>query len=201
MSIASLILMVIVLAVVVLIVVLIIRAAIGAARKVNRRDAGHQDAVPIPVKSQQSRGATSGSLPQARLESTERRVEAASELVTVPQGVTIRVKRSRTVQHTISVNWNVSGELSGSASVVTVVNLSIKSAIEKSKETTYEESETVEYEVELNGSASTSYKLVWSDIWRSGTVQVEANHKMHAIPFEYRDRSELNVIPVPMQVA
>jgi hypothetical protein len=134
--------------------------------------------------------------PQAVLEPEERKVEAASELVNVPEGVTIRVKRAHTVQHTISVNWSAGGDIQGKGSLVKLIELTITATIERSKETSYQESETIEYEVELNGNKSQGYKLVWMDVWRQGKVELETKDGKHSIPFEYRERSELDVIPV-----
>jgi hypothetical protein len=51
-------------------------------------------------------------------------------------------------------------------------------------------------EVELNGNTSQGYKLVRMDIWRQGKVDLETKAGKRSIPFEYRERSELDVIPV-----
>jgi hypothetical protein len=134
--------------------------------------------------------------PTAVLEARERRVEAAQEVLEAPRGVKVSFKLSRTIQHTISVDWKASGDITADATLAQLVKLTIHSTIERSKETSYQESETREYNVELDGAASSAYKLIWTDVWQQGRVDLETKSGKHCVPFEYRDRTELKVVPI-----
>ena len=54
----------------------------------------------------------------------------------------------------------------------------------------------MEYEIELKGDSSSDYKLVWTDFWRAGLADVQKGASSHALPFRYREKTELEVIPV-----
>ncbi len=134
-------------------------------------------------------------LPHTIMEDTLKKVEVASEHVSCSKGSAIIVKRSRSLRHDIRINSNVSAELSGNARLIQIINMEVRSTIGRSKETGYQESETVEYSVKLDGNISRGYTLIWTHIWRQGKVQVELNGKQRDVPFEYLDGLELNVIP------
>jgi DNA-directed RNA polymerase subunit RPC12/RpoP len=129
------------------------------------------------------------------LEKESERIRTSSETVLVPAGVKITVKRSRTVEHTVDVSW---GELKGGSlnlGLKDFFGISIKSEIEKKRGRSYKESETIEYEVELNGDKVSQYNLVWADIWCKGFIEITINNTTQMLPFRFRDSSELEVIP------
>ncbi|MBN4006954.1 hypothetical protein [Nostoc sp. LPT] len=130
------------------------------------------------------------------LEQESERNRTSSETVFVPPGVKITVKRSRTVEHTVDISW---GELKGRSldlGLKDIFGISIKGEIEKKRGRSYKESQTSEYEVELNGEKVSQYNLVWTDIWCKGFIELTRNNTIQMFPFRFRDSSELEVIPV-----
>lgn len=130
------------------------------------------------------------------LEKESERIRTSSETVLVPSGVKITVKRSRTIEHTVDISWR---ELKGGGidlGFEGIIGISIRGEIEKQKGRSYKESETIEYEVELNGEKVSQYNLVWTDIWCKGFIEMTVNDMTQIVPFRFRDSSELEVIPV-----
>lgn len=123
----------------------------------------------------------------------EKRVKMATERVTVPQGVVISVKRSRTIEHTININWRRLRSISGEIGIKQLISLAIQSEIEKSQGRIYHKSETIEYEVKLNGEKGTIYELTWFDVWISGNSEITHGGTSVLCPFKFRERSELIV--------
>jgi hypothetical protein len=130
------------------------------------------------------------------MESEEEHVPAATEEVHVPRGVKIKVKRSRTVEHTVEVDWTVAGEVHLEAGFKHIVSGSIRGEISQKQGRSATESETVEYEVEIDGEKGSQYRLKWTDIWRKGMAEFRYGGATHMAPFKYRERSELEVVPV-----
>ena len=130
------------------------------------------------------------------MDSEEERVSAATEAVHVPKGVKIRVKRSRVVEHTVEVDWTVGGEASIEVGFKSIVSGSIRGEVSQKQGRTTTESETVEYEVEIDGDQSSSYTLRWTDIWCKGLAEFIHGGAIRRVPFRYRDRSELEVLAV-----
>lgn len=122
------------------------------------------------------------------------KVQVNAEKINVPNGVIVKVKRSRTIEHTVDVNWQTSGGINIDAGLKQLISASIYGELEYSKGQSIQKSETIEYEVELNGDKSNKYKLVWIDIWQKGIVEFQ-NNTLTAIPFQFRERSELTVAP------
>ena len=76
-----------------------------------------------------------------------------------------------------------------------VLSASIRGEIEKEQGRAYQESETIEYEVALNGEKSTRYKLNWTDVWRKGVAEYREGGETHLVPFRFREWAELEVLP------
>jgi hypothetical protein len=130
------------------------------------------------------------------MESEEERVPAVTEEVYVPKGVKIKVKRSRTVEHTVEVDWAVVGEARLEAGIKQIMSGSIRSEISQKQGLSATESETVEYEVEIVGENICRSQLKWTDIWRKGVAEFMHSGITRVAPFRYRERSELEVVPV-----
>lgn len=130
------------------------------------------------------------------MESEEERLPAATEEVRVPKGVRIKVKRSRTVEHTVEIDWTATGEVRFEAGFKQIVSGSLRGEISQKQGRTATESETVEYEIEIDGQKCSQYRLTWTDIWRKGTTEFQHGSATHMVPFRYRERSELEVMPV-----
>lgn len=124
------------------------------------------------------------------------RIPATTEEVRVPPGVTVKVKRSRTFEHTVEIDWNIAGAASLDVGLKQVLGGSIRGEISRTQRSGDKESETVEYEVELKGDTSTRYQLIWTDIWRSGTAELQKGRGTEVLPFRYREKTELEVVAV-----
>lgn len=122
--------------------------------------------------------------------------EAATEEVSIPPGVIIKVKRSRTVEHTINVSWSIAKGGDIDMGVRPIISASIRSEIDQKQGRTYQQSETIEYEVELNGEKSNRYELIWTDVWRKGVVEFQQKGQTRILPFQFRERAELQVAPL-----
>ncbi|MFC1825536.1 hypothetical protein ACFL9T_22725 [Thermodesulfobacteriota bacterium] len=122
--------------------------------------------------------------------------EGATEEISIPPGVTIKVKRSRTVEHTVNVNWSIAGGGSIDMGVRQIISASIRGEIEQTQGRTYQQTETIEYEVELNGEKSDRYELIWTDVWRKGVAEVQHGGQTRILPFQFRERAELHVTPL-----
>lgn len=133
---------------------------------------------------------------EIHLEAEPERAHILSEEVSVPPGVMITVKRSRTIEHRVDVNWRASGGGSIDAGFKLILSASIRGEIEKEQGRAYRESETIEYEVALNGENSTRYKLNWKDVWRKGVAEYKDGGVTHVVPFRFREWAELEVLPV-----
>lgn len=123
------------------------------------------------------------------------RIRVGSEVVNVPEGVLIKVKRSRTFEHSIEINKKTYGELGIEATLLSVVKASIRSNVGQTQGRTYQQSETVEYEVELNGKDNQKYELIWTDVWFVGSATIFQMGKTHILPFKFREHTELEIIP------
>jgi hypothetical protein len=133
---------------------------------------------------------------RVHLEPEGRQIKAATETVNVPIGVTVTVKRSRQVEHTLNVVW--SNALAGNieAGLKGIVSASILSKIEQMQGHSYKQAEAVEYEIHLNGEKSNQYRLTWVDTMLTGTVEVPQGGTSQEIPFEFRAGTELEVTPM-----
>jgi len=133
---------------------------------------------------------------QVHMESEEERVPAATEEILVPLGVTIKVKRSRTIEHTVEIDWSVASEGRFDIGIKQMLSGSIRGEISRKQGRSSKESETMEYQIELSGDIRSQYRLVWTDIWRKGIVEFTHERTTHLAPFRFRERTELEVVPV-----
>jgi hypothetical protein len=130
------------------------------------------------------------------LDSQTESIQTTSEEVSVPPGVTIKVKRSRTIEHTVDIDWQVSGGISIESGIKPIISASIRGEIGQRQGRTYQESETLEYEVALNGETSTRYRLIWTDVWRKGVAEFQIGYRTQVLPFRFREWTKLDVHPI-----
>jgi hypothetical protein len=130
-----------------------------------------------------------------QIEPDETKAQAATEVVDVPNGVIIKVKRIRTVEHTVNIEWAAALSGKGEVGIKQIVSVSIQGEIQRIKGYVSQQTESVEYEVTLNGEKHNQYKLVWMDIWLKGTATIQDNNNSYIQPFQFRDRTELKVVP------
>ncbi|WP_163665686.1 hypothetical protein [Adonisia turfae] len=120
-------------------------------------------------------------------------VQAAAEEVSIPSGVSINVKRSRTIEHTVEIEQGnfVSGSLN--LGIPDILGTTIRAEIEKRQGRSYRESEMIEYDVSLDGKVSEHYRLVWIDLWRKGVAEVTSNNCTVMVPSLMRKGTVLHV--------
>lgn len=127
------------------------------------------------------------------------RVRVATEEIQVPPGVTIRVTRSRTVEYTVELSDTTETRGGLEAGVQGVLGGSIRRQIARQQGRSEAQSETISYEIELSGAQATKYQLAWTDVWRQGSAAIAAGANPatpQAVPFRFRERAELEVLPI-----
>jgi hypothetical protein len=122
-------------------------------------------------------------------------MKAATERVQVPQGVTAKVRRSRTIEHSVNLTTTESLEASSTQVYTEFLSQTVKNEIEQKSGRGYSESETLEYEVELDGSKGTSYTLLWIDSFCTGTIEFSHSDRIDRVPFRFRTQTDLQVTP------
>ena len=126
------------------------------------------------------------------------RVEAATEDVRVPVGVTVSIKRSRTITRAVELTESETNRRQVEAGVkigqLDILKATVLSEIQRRAGRTFETSETVEYNIALSGDKSPAYRLVWADIVKSGVVEIRGAGDVQSIPFSFRERTELDVL-------
>jgi hypothetical protein len=129
------------------------------------------------------------------MESELEKVRAATERVQVPRGVTAKVRRSRTIEHSVSLKDTESEGTSSTVVYTEFLRQTVKKEVEREHDRSYKESETLEYEVELDGSKGTHYVLVWVDSFCKGTIEFSHADRIDRIPFRFRTQTDLQVTP------
>jgi hypothetical protein len=133
--------------------------------------------------------------PEVHLQPERKRRQAAIEVVNVPAGVAITVKRSRKIEHIVEIEWRKSTEADIELGLKGIVSATILGEIEQAQGRSYQQSETIEYEVNLNGEKNNRYKLVWVDTLLVGVTEVHQGQITHLLPFQFREGTELEVVP------
>ena len=126
--------------------------------------------------------------------SAERRIVAGpAEKVHVPQGAKISIKRARTIDRSVSLQTSTTAETTFSVTELDVFTKTVRKAVEEKSGSTYRESETIEHEVQLDGSHRDEYTLVWVDTYCDGKVDYVRGDRTETIPFAFREQTELQV--------
>ena len=125
----------------------------------------------------------------------KRRVKAASEVINIPQGVTITVKRSRVIEHTVDISWQFLSGGEVKVGLQAIIAAAVRGEVGKTQGRVYQESESIEYEIELSGKINSRYTLEWTDIWLVGNTEIHKNSTTNILPFQFLEYSELEVKP------
>ncbi len=166
--------------------------AINSGSSHNSMGPGEISSIPAFQKTIQP---TEGQIIKINIEPEETQSQAASEVVDVPKGVVIKVKRVRTIEHTVNIEWGTTITGKGEAGFLNFVSASIQGEIQRVKGYVSQQSESTEYEITLDGEKYNQYKLVWIDVWVNGTADIRDSHGSYTQPFQFRDRTELKVFP------
>jgi hypothetical protein len=133
---------------------------------------------------------------KVRLDNEVKRVEASSELIEIPPGVVIEIKRSRTIEHTVNLEAKGLVEVKVDADFYVFLRGSIRTQIEATLGKSFKQSETLEHKITLDGNKARQYKLIWYDKIRSGAAEFEVDEKPASVPFTFREWEDLDVIAV-----
>lgn len=121
--------------------------------------------------------------------------ELISEIVETLPGTKRTVKRSRTIEHALTLTDSKALEIDGSVNLV-VISGAIRKKLETSLSQTFKQSETVEQSIEIDGRERPAVRLAWVEKYRTGIAKMTINGVEKKIPFEFRENIELRSIPV-----
>lgn len=127
----------------------------------------------------------------------EQSIPVAKEEIAVPAGVKIKVRRSKSITRSVEFKDRLSFRHGAGITLKQVVELSIQRQYEQETGSTFHTNETVDYEVELDGSVATRYSLSWIEVWREGIAKkigqsLDVTGET-SVPFRVRERIELDV--------
>jgi len=122
---------------------------------------------------------------KVNLEPQMQEKEISSEIVETPPGVKRTVKRSRTVEHSLSITDTTAGEIEKKVNFG-VVSAAIRGRIESSLNAAYKQSETVEQFAEIDGSVLPRARVVWVERTMVGKAAVTINSVPTEMPFAFR---------------
>ena len=165
-------------------------------RSVPSDDLGRTDDKPVVTSTEKKIQPHEQQVININIEPDEIKSQAASEVIDIPKGVTIKVKRTRTIEHTINIEWSTTIAGKGEVGIKQLVSASIQGEIQRVKGYVSQQSESMEYEVTLDGDKHTQYKLIWMDVWLKGIAEIQDGNLNHQQLFQFRDRAELKVVPV-----
>lgn len=169
----------------------LLESGVKIARKVVEMGQTIKTRQEIPVQS--SNTVKDGNTVLIHFNPETQKIRAAIEEVNVPNGVTITVKRSRTIEHTLNIDQSEVAGGDVNLGVKAILGLSIRGELEKRRGKGFSQSETVEYEVMLDGAKNEHYQLIWTDVWQTGIAEVRQGNETQMIPFRFRELTELNV--------
>jgi len=132
------------------------------------------------------------------IEPSEIKSQAASEVVNVPKGVVVKVKRVRIVEHSVNIEWSSAITGKGEVGIKQLVSASIQGEIQRVKGYALQQTESMEYEITLDGEKHPQYQLVWMDVWLKGIAEIQEGINSYEQPFQFRDRAELKIVPLSM---
>ena len=130
------------------------------------------------------------------IEPNEVKSQAASEIIDVPKGVIVKVKRVRIVEHSVNIEWSSAITGKGEVGIKQLVSASIQGEIQRVKGYVLQQTESMEYEITLDGEKHPQYQLMWMDVWLKGIAEIQESGNSYQQPFQFRDRAELKVIPL-----
>jgi hypothetical protein len=126
------------------------------------------------------------------LNPTDIEKEASSESIEVPPGVVTEFKKSRTIKRelTYSTKLNLGAELENKLGtdlyfIKGRLAAKVKGSIEAAMGETLSDSETREITVKIDGKEIPKGKIIWIDVYKTGTIEVTQDGKPYKIPFEF----------------
>lgn len=134
---------------------------------------------------------------QAVVNPQEVREEVASEIIEIPTGAVFRIKRARSIDHTVDLQLDtaIHGELS--LDVLSWLRASVQGQVERTVGHGFKESETIEHEITLDGNKGRRYKLTWHGNFLVGTAKLKQNSIEESIPFRIKISEDFSAVPIP----
>jgi hypothetical protein len=123
------------------------------------------------------------------------KVEVDSEIVTVPRGVKRTIKKSRTIMRTVETAETSRTGRDAGINIAPLV-AKIQSEIEKKLGRTFQESETIEQTVDLDGNVHQRFQLTWYDRFRTGEISYQESGIVKNVRFLFREGTELDITEV-----
>jgi hypothetical protein len=118
--------------------------------------------------------------------------EASTEAVEALPGVVTEFEKSRTITREASFTFKVGAgaevetKLAADFAVVKgEISTKIKGSIEKETGEKLTDSETRKQSVKIDGDKLQKAKIVWIDVYRTGTIEVTSDGKAYKVPFEF----------------
>jgi hypothetical protein len=116
----------------------------------------------------------------------------ASDIMSVPEGASVKITRGRTIERAVELNWT--GKAEGGLNIgPDFLSAEILAAMEQKQGQTYKESERVEYEVALNEGQNTVYKRIWKDRRLTGMAKFKGREHLEEIPFQFKEWTQLDI--------
>jgi hypothetical protein len=123
------------------------------------------------------------------------RKASVEHLQTVP-GVKAQFKRSRTIEHEITINKTAT--LEGTVKVnLGVLSNELRGKLETVLGKSLKHAETREQMIEVDGNVVQRVQLVWVDQIRKGVAKVKVGGIVQTLPFEFQEGTNLKIISVP----
>lgn len=146
---------------------------------------------PVPTSSPATPAMPAGQavLQGVALDGPVRRAPGVSERIEVPTGVTVQIKRSRTFERSVELKGAADASLGISVKILGEIKTGIRGEVLRNSRA----SETIEYEIALDGANAEAYELTWVDVWRGGTATVGFGESNLEQVFELRETTELAV--------
>lgn len=129
------------------------------------------------------------------LDDTTSEKEVASEIVSTPAGVKRTVKRTRTIEHSVSQTETKGAEAAAKLDFG-ILSGEIRGKIEVARNQTFKQSETIEQSVEIDGNILPKAKIIWIERGVTGKASFVSNGKKTEVPFTLSETLELQVVPV-----
>jgi hypothetical protein len=118
--------------------------------------------------------------------------EVSSESIEAPPGVVTEFKKSRTIKRelTYSTKLGLGTEFENKLGtdlyfIKGRLAAKVKASIEAAMGETLSDSETREQKVTIDGNINPKAKIIWIDVYKTGTIEVTQDGKPYKIPFEF----------------
>jgi hypothetical protein len=137
-----------------------------------------------------------GSVTVLRLDGTgDERVPSVSQEARVDPGAKVTVTRSRTIQHSVSLDTTKSVESELSIPILDIIKADIRGKIEQEEGETFSDTSTYTASVELDGNVGTRWRLVWYDHLTVGTAKLSGvGDKVYDLPYKFPIGTDLDAL-------